>query len=406
MEIIEPTDELSLEQALSLALLKNPSLVAQSWEVRAAEARVLQARLFPNPELELEVDEYNRGGNGFATAETAVALGQLIELGGKRQWRMRVAKSEGELAGWDYESKRLDLLSETVKQFIAVLTAQRRLDLADSMVDLAEKTSRTVNERVEAGKEPPHQTTKVNAEMEITRIEQFEAQIGLDTARKRLGALWGNENPTFHMVKGNLDTVPDSVPAIDVLWSCLSKNPDLARWDAELRQRRATLSSAKAERIPDIKATIGFKNFEEDATNAMVFGVGVLLPLFDRNQGNIASANYELSKAEIEYKAAKTAAAIALEVAYAEFITAHRRVLTLRTKVVPAMESAFLSAQKGYEQGKFGFLDILDAQRRFFESKSALVTSLFAYHTAVAEIERVTGTSINDVTMLNKEEQK
>ncbi|NQT94626.1 MAG: TolC family protein, partial [Lentisphaerae bacterium] len=149
-ETFESQDTITLRQALALALMKSPELEAFSHNVRAAEARTLQARLLPNPEIEVDVGEFNRGGEGFDAAESSVVLGQLIELGGKRRMRTRVAEAEGELAGWDYESKRLDVFAETAQRFTKVIAAQRRLELARSAAALAEQTSKAVGERVKA----------------------------------------------------------------------------------------------------------------------------------------------------------------------------------------------------------------------------------------------------------------
>ena len=113
IELPSRGDTLTLRDALSLALLKNPELASVSWERRAAEANAIQQGLFPNPELEFEVE--NVGGRGsagaFEASETTILLSQMIETGGKRGKRRKVAGLGAELVGWDYESKQLDILS-------------------------------------------------------------------------------------------------------------------------------------------------------------------------------------------------------------------------------------------------------------------------------------------------------
>jgi outer membrane protein TolC len=123
VQISEPNGVLTLSQALALALMKNPELKSFSLQVRISQARELQASLWPNPELEVEVEEV--GGTGrrsrFDAAETTIQLSQLIELGDKRTKRTRLASLEKELAGSDYEAKRLDVFTEVTKAFIEVL---------------------------------------------------------------------------------------------------------------------------------------------------------------------------------------------------------------------------------------------------------------------------------------------
>jgi len=365
--------------------------------MRAAEARALQAGLLPNPELELGVGEYDRDGEGFDSAETEITLGQLFELGGKRRWRMRVAEAEEELAGWDYESKRLDVFAETTRRFVEVIVGQRRVALAEAAVELAKKTAQAVEERVKAGKEPPLQAAKANAELEMARMEGFTARSALSAARTNLAAMWGAEEAQFEIVKGDFESVSDRIPSLKSLRPRLSESPELSRWEAEIRLRDAVVASEKAVRVPDLDAAIGLQRFEEDGTDSIAFGVGLPLPLFNRNQGNIAAVKHELDRAQAARRAVRTSLKAELIQAHAEFTSAHRRVLTLRSKVIPAMEQAFEAAHEGYRQGKFGFLDMLDAQRGLFEAQAAMVDALADYHAARVSIERLTATGIKQL---------
>src|SRR5919109_2751062 len=118
----EPTGVLTLRQALALALLHNPALASAAWEVRAGEARTLQAGLLPNPEFSVEVENFAGSGafRGMDAAETTIALSQVIELGGKRLRRARVAALQRDLAAWDYEATRIDVFTATTKAFVEV----------------------------------------------------------------------------------------------------------------------------------------------------------------------------------------------------------------------------------------------------------------------------------------------
>src|SRR5207253_2692781 len=134
----ELTEVLTLPQAMALALLQNPELSAFAWEVRAAEARTLQAGLRPNPELGLEVENLAGTGTfrGGRSAETTLRLSQVIELGGKRSRRLRVAALERDLAAWDYETKRIEALTAVAQAFIEVLRAQEHIAAGEALVRL------------------------------------------------------------------------------------------------------------------------------------------------------------------------------------------------------------------------------------------------------------------------------
>lgn len=400
------TDAITLEQSLALALMRSPELEAFSHALLAAEARFAQSKQLPNPQIEVGISEFDRGGNGFDAAEVEVVLGQRLELGGKRGWRARVAEAEGELAGWDYESKRLDVFTETAQRFFGTIAAQRRLELAQSAVTLAEQTSHAVGERVKAGKEPPVQGTKAVAELEMARLDALDAESSLDVSRKKLAAMWGAEQPHFQQAVGDFENVLEDLPAVELLRLRLSSNPDLVRCAVELKLRHAALASEKAARAPDLEASIGIQRFEDDGTDSLAFGIGFPLPLFDRNQGNVAAASHELAKAEAARMAAEIALAAELANVHGNLRSAHGRALALRSKVLPAMEEAFAAASEGYSQGKFGFLDMLDAQRELFRARGALLDALSAYHAALAEIQRTTGTSIEELSESKAEERE
>ena len=153
-----PVGELTLRQAVALALVGNPELAVFSGEVRAREAAILQARLLPNPEL--NVTTTNLGNDvlrDFDGPQATVSLSQIILMGGKRAAGVRVAGLDRDLAAWDYEVKRLDVLTRVAQGFVVVLQAQQGLGLANDLVALAERRRRFQARDREPG---PHQESR------------------------------------------------------------------------------------------------------------------------------------------------------------------------------------------------------------------------------------------------------
>ncbi|MDD2600324.1 MAG: TolC family protein [Kiritimatiellae bacterium] len=391
---IDPGSNLTLQQALALALMHNPELEAYSHEVRAAEARALQAGLPPNPELEFEMESFDRDGEGYNSSEPSLLLSQVIELGGKRKKRTRVAQAQGEVAGWSYQQKRLEVLTATANHFVGVIAAGQRLALARSLLELVGESSRSVSERVNAGKESPVLKTKANAEMEIAQLDVADAESVLVLARTALAALWNSERSEFQIASNSFDKVRETLPALDALRLQLAANPELAEHQAEVRTHQAALEAAQAERIPNLTLAAGVQRYEEDRTHALIFGVGVPLPLFDRNQGNIAAAQHELAKAMAEERSTAIDLSSRLNATYHRLQAAHRRVQALRLKVVPAMEEAYHATHSGYREGKYDLLLVLDAQRTLFAAKRDMVDALADFHTALNDLEQLTGKGV------------
>lgn len=392
----EPDGTLVLPQALALALTQNPELAAFSWETRAREAAALQASFFPNPTFGANAANFgNKVIRGFEGDVVTLELSQLIELGGKRAARTEAAALTKELADWDYESKRIDVLTQVSQSFIEVLTAQQHLALTQQIQELANQMLVMTSARVQAGKVSPVEETKAKTARAAVQIELMRAQRELEAARKRLAASWGSAAPRFEAVAGDLNAIRPP-PSLESLLQRLANNPDLARWATEITQRQALITVEKSKAIPDVTATLGASKYLMPNDYALVVGFSIPLPAFNRNQGGILEAEHRLTKAEEDRRSAEVRIATALNTAYQRLSAAHAEVSALRQEVLPGAQSAYDAAREGYRLGKFGFLDVLDAQRTLFGAKTQYLLAQADYHKAVAEVERLIGGGLDD----------
>ena len=397
----EPDGDLSLRDALRLAVAGSPELAGFAWSVRSAEAEQLQAGLLPNPEVEIEYENFAGTGEfrGTRALETTIALGQLVELGGKRGKRVRVASADRRLAGWDYEAKRIEVLSAVTKRFIAVLTAQKQEKLTAEDLSLAVKMLETVKKLIAAGKVQPTERPKADVAVAMGRIELRRAQRQVLSARGALAATWGSAEAKFRRVVGRLDQTA-AIPPVDRLAALLADNPAIARWNDELIQRQAALALAEAGGVPDVTVGAAYRHMRETEDNdrAMVLTLSVPVPIFDRNQGEIRKARFEISKARADRRSAEVSLRAELEEAYQNLATAHGEAVALRDEVLPAAKSAFATAVKVFELGRAGYLDVLDGQRTLIEVRGKHLSALAAYHQAVADVERLTAAPLNNNT--------
>lgn len=399
----QPIGVLGLRQALALALLYNPELASFAWEVRAGEARALQAGLLPNPELELEIENVagSRERRGFDGAELTLSISQLVELGGKRLQRTRVAALERDLADWDYETKRLEVLTQVTQAFVEVLGTQERVAVQEELVRLAEQVLRTVAERVRAGKVSPVEETRASVALANGRIPRENARRELEAARQRLVATWGSTTPGFERAEGTLYTVA-VLPPLELLMQRVAQNPDLARWNTEMDRRQATLALEETRRLPDLTVGGGFRHLRETDANALVMRLSVPVPLFNRNQGGILEARYQLAKGAEARRAAAVLAQTSLGARYAGLAAALAETTVLHDEVLPGAQRTFDAANEGYRQGKFSLLEVLDAQRTLFEARRQYIEVLTSYHKAVAEVERLLGEGLDTASRVSE----
>ena len=393
----EPSGALRLRDALAAAMLRNPALASFSWEVRAREARSLQAGLLPNPTAGAEVENVGGSGDrqGFESTETTVRLAQLVELGGKRARRRRLATVERDLAGWDYEAARLDVLTQTTKAFVAVLAVQERLALAERLRRVAGNSVRAAAAQAEIGAASPVETTR--AEVALGRIdaERAREERELAAARAALAASWGGTAARFDAVVGDLGGAV-APPPLDAILARAEDNPDLARWATELEQRRAALAVEEARRVPDVVVGVGGRHFSDNGDNALVFDVSVPLPVFNRNQGGILEARYRVARAAAERDLANVTVRSALTAAYEDVQGAFAQLDVLDRRVLPKAEAAFRGATDAYQRGLFRFLEVLDAQRTLFELRVERIDLLGKYRRGIADVERLSGAPLDE----------
>lgn len=388
----EPQGVVGLGDAIEAALLRNPDLEAFQVSIRIQDARATQARLAPNPNVLTEVEDV--GGSGsrrvWQSGQTTLSIGQLLELGGKREKRHRAAELGRDLATFDYEARRLGILADVAKAFAATLAAQERLALARELEKLATESVQSVGATVKAGAVSPVEESRARVAEGRAATMRREAEQDLAVSRTSLAATWGGSQARFERVVGDLDTMARP-PGLESLLGRVERNPDLARWNAERAQREAVLALERSRRVPDVSVTVGGRHYADQGDGALVLGFSLPLPLFDRNQGNIAAAEFALARAASEQRAAEVAVTTTLRTTYETLRTSYEQATALRDRIIPEARKTYDGARDGYLRGLFRYLEVLDAQRTLFELRGQYLEVLARYHQAAADITRLTG---------------
>jgi cobalt-zinc-cadmium efflux system outer membrane protein len=390
-----PSGAITLAEAIAAAEARSPGLAAMAWQVRAEEGRVVQAGLLPNPELSLEAEDFGGSGSrpAFEKAQTTLSLAQLVELGGKRRRRRELATLDRELAGWDRETARLDLMARVTKAFVAALAAQERLALSEALVAVARESARAAGKQVEAGVASP--VERVRADVAVSRGEARRRmrERERDVARAALAAACGSEEATFQAVRGDLEAIAPP-PSLGRVAAALRTGPRLARWGTEVARGEAAVAVEESRRMPDVRVRFGGRRFEDDGSEALVGELSVPLPLFDRNQGAIEAARARFARARFDRDAALAGAHAELVEAYGALAVAYEKAVILRDQVLPEADAALAQTRAAYRQGGMPMADVLLAQQTLVELREERLEALAAYHLAVAEVERLTATPV------------
>lgn len=395
-----PDAPLTLRQALSLALAQNPELAVIPHELRALEARELQAGLRPNPEIGVTVENVLGTGSvrAFSAAETTLQLSQVIELGGKRLARAKAVESLRNVTAADYEVLRVDVLSRTAVEFVHAIRAQEEVRLTGEQVALAEDVARTVAELVAQGKVSPIEETRARSAVSAVTIERANAGHELTVARARLAALWGVREPRFASVQGDLYELNQVAPFSE-LANRLAETPELKRWSVELSRRHADLSLAEARRLPDVTVSGGVRHLSGPKDAGFVLGLSIPLNVFDRKQGERAEADARIRLGGAEQESAELRLFTELRVVHERLQAARSEAAALKDELIPAATTTLAAISEGYRNGKFAYLDLLDAQRSLFAVRQQQVQAAAVARLALIELERLLGSSAAPETL-------
>ena len=373
---------LTLEQAVAKALAANPTLRAAALDVAIAEGARRQAGVFRNPEV-----SFVREGTQRGTRTQTVQLSQVLELGGKRSARIRLAERERSLAEGNLGVARTDLRADVTTAYFDALGAQERLQVAQASLDVASKAAYAAERRVAAGRVSPVEQDRAGVAQATARLELAQAQSELSIAMLTLAAYWGETIAVSQpLAIPALDLALP--PALDELQRRLDASPQMRRSRLQLEREEAQVGLDRSQRMPDVTLMVGRQKDDEIGRSQTVLGVSLPIPLFNRNQGSLQASLSRAEKARTELEAERLRLHQSLTTAYQRAQLSREQVRTMREDVLPRAQRVFDAAVTGFEAGKFSFLDVLDAQRTLLQIRTQYIQALYDRYRAVAELGR------------------
>lgn len=390
-----PVGELTLREAISRVLAENPQFYIYEVRQQALQGELQSAELNPPWELGAEVENFlgSNAFNGFRQAEWTLTLGRVIERGDKPRARGNVVRRRQALLDGEQQVLELDLLSETASRYIEIATDQARSEILARSVDLAASVLAAVNQRIDAGRSPIAERARAEAALAQARLAMRASDYAENAARYRLAALWGESNPGFSDVSGNLLQV-EPVANIDQLLRDMRESPALTVFTSERRLHEAELALASARQAADYSLSGGIKQFGEFDDAAFVARFSMPLQSRERARGEMTTAQANLLRVESEERAALFRMQGQLLALNARRQSAVMQFDTLRSQIIPQLQTAFDQTRDAYENGLYGYLELGAAQQALLDAELALVDASAEAHQLRIEIERLSGQSL------------
>ncbi len=386
---------LTLTEAIATALARSPALASFTAELGIREGERVTASLTPNPELTLEQENFAGSGatRAWRAAETTLALEQVLELGDERARRIRAAELARDVGAWEHAATRVEVARATAEAFVHALAATERVAAARERVAIESALRDSIRSALRVGAASTVDERRAafalaHASAELDRRMREERG-----ARLALAATWGGATEEVSSLHGDL-AIPRPPANVESALARVGEFPDVARWESEIAARGALLALEDARAVPDLRVGAGARHLAESDDVAMVASVGVSLPLFDRNQGQIVAARHERERVVAESRAARIAREAEVRSAHERLVTAYARAEALRSTLVPEADSLLEDVREAYRRGLLRLGDVLDAQRAVSDLRLEAIDAHEEFHVAELALpsflERVT----------------
>lgn len=356
-----------------LALANSPALREASARVQAAEGRWLQEGLPPNPRAGYMGDEI---GNEDSAGMHGGFISQEFVRGGKLRLAQAAAAFEVRRARAERDAQRARIVNDARIAFYEVLIAQRTVDIFDELTRVADRSVSIALRLLEGGEAS-------RADVLQWQIEARTARLRLDQARNRAVAAWRDLTavanvPDLPAMRLAGDPAAD-LPRLDfelALDNVLSRSPELAASAAEIERSRSAVRRAQAEPIPNLEVRAAVQHDDASGDTFANLELGLPLPVWDRNQGNIQRAYAELLAAESGFERRQLALRDKLAMSFERYQSALQQVDAYANDILPDAESSLDLVVVGYENAETGYLDVLTAQRAFFNAHLEYLAAL------------------------------
>ena len=393
-----PAAKISIEEAIRLALLHNHALLAARTTILQNQALETTANLRPNPVLSwdaqfLPIFQPNKFDANYIDnqAQFDLGIGYTFERGKKRQHRLQAAKDQTAASVFTVSDNERQLVFNVSQQFVDVLLAQSTLDFNQQDLDSFQKTVDISELRYKAGDMSEGDLLKIKLQMLQFQADVSTAKLAKVQALTALRQFLGFESvPDNYDVEGDLDYLAVHAGLDDLKALALRTRPDLRAAQQNVVAARSQELLAEANGKRDLGASFNYSHVA--ATNTGAFFFNIQLPIFDRNQGEIARTRYAITQSQ--ELANENSQQVLTDVvdAYEALHSNDEIVQLYRGGYVDMAKQSRDISEYAYKRGAASLLDYLDAERTYRANQLAYRQALASYMTALEQMRQAVGT--------------
>ncbi|MBL8821518.1 MAG: TolC family protein [Planctomycetia bacterium] len=387
VEEIAIPSPLTLDQSLGIALQKHPELAAVSSLIQSAQGQVVQAGLYPNPLVGYRGDQV--GSRGAPGGQQGPFISQELVTGGKLQVAQSAAMDAMTATQWQAITTRFNLEAKVRSAFYEVLTAQREVSENEAIVKIAEENLEASRKIEQAGRGSLPDVLRARVELESNKNR-------LIAARKRLEAAWpllinamGLTGVALVPVEGNLESTKPQYDLNSLQRQIAENHSEIKQLQASVAEAEKLLSRARLENVPNLDLQVQPLYDYTESVGQVSFEVGMKLPIWNKNQGNIQSAEAEHLRRIHELENTRLKLNERTIQAYQRYVTAREQAGKFEKDLIPQAKEALRLTKAAFESGdaKYDYTALLDAQRTLAQARLNYVQTLGEFWKATAEIK-------------------
>lgn len=370
-----------LEDFENIAHDSNPTLREAEAEIRAANARQQQAGLYPNPTIGYTADEIRGGSVGGG--KQGFFVEQTVVTGGKLGLSRNVFAQEAKLATMEAEEQRVRVASAVKMAFLRVLAAQEMLDARRDLAKIVQDNAETQRRLRDTGQADESEVLEAEIEAQRMRMASRMQENTLREEWRSLAAVVGKPDLPLATVSGDLEHGWPDLNEEQVVEAIANSSPAVHIAETNSARAQAVLARARRQAWPDLQVRAGME-YNNELLGSVPFAkgwegiaeVGVQVPLFNRNQGEVAAARAEIERAGQETERVKLTLRDRAASAVDQYASARLMAMEYREAILPRAKRAYEIRVQNYGQMLASYPRVLEAQRKLFELHAEYIAAL------------------------------
>ncbi|HHF0527951.1 TolC family protein (plasmid) [Legionella anisa] len=377
---------LTFKQALAIAYRNNPELQAEMDKAQAMRGAFIQSGLYPNPQLTLTGENFGGSGSysGYESAETTASVTQPIPLGGRLKYLKRATYADYLASLAQINVQKAKLYMTVGAAYVDALYAGQWHQVTKKLIFLNQDIVSAIERRVKAGAGAELDLRLAQVRLGEARIQEKKAQRDALSQRAKLARLLGDG------LRVEQPLIDQGLPGLTLNWSDLLKklpqSPPLMQLQLQLQAKRATITAVKKSVWPDLNIQLGGRHFSDDDSNAAVMSAFAEVPVYNRNQGKILTAEAQYTQTAHEFQGTRFDVR---QNAYNAFLQAQQsnyEANLVTNSLLPLARKSIKLAQEGYQMGRYTYVELSTALNSLYEEERHYQQAHADYHKSLIQL--------------------